>query len=285
MLDSTSPVVVAYRQNRSKGVPAKPALTWARSTVKRPALEWELGDGHRTFKTARFQRDGFDVVAEARTYPEDWQDAIGGNFTDRATSTTVRNPQAWDHDGNLRHRRDRFAYYEPACSYRDHYHALRRSHSRAEADRLARSYVQAELQRALDCGQEWQPVTLFVRVYRAGVELGSANVGGFASDDDEVGWDDAVEDMLAEAMHEAQEKLASLTARVCTVDPGDGKVIGVSGPLNVAVQLAPQQPLGQPPVEVSFSNNGTIRFQVNLSLDAAKLLGRQLLALDGEGEG
>jgi hypothetical protein len=174
------------------GMSAAARLRVARGGASAPAwIDTLATDGH-------VERDGFELVLSIT--PDDYPDvSFLGEFTDRQEPGAVPNPEG-RYDSRL------YRWFVPAITEDEHYRGLRDlKFGRAQARDLARSYVRQDLELARD----YAPVIATVTAHRAGVELGSASLGGIDDEDYARSWD-VLGDLASEALAEAQETLGRL---------------------------------------------------------------------------
>lgn len=196
----TKKLLAAYRENRRKHptAGARHALDWARIAIKQstPVLDWNY-DG----ASAEFKRHGFTVRVNVE--PDyDADTSMLGTFTDKWSPDVIkrRNPD-----------RNGYRYFDPGISYREHYKGLRDMHyGRADANRLAREYVQTDMQRAETLGTEWTMWSVSLTVSRRGITLASAGVGGVDAEPEDDYYEELVRDLLSEAIPDARAALRDL---------------------------------------------------------------------------
>lgn len=188
--------------------PAQALLSWARNPEVAP-LPWE--DNRRTgLPAAKIEQDGFDVRVKVE-YDETGPDLSWlGEFHERYTkgAIRVRAPREWrrsDAHGCI--------WFVPGCSAKEHRDSLHKmGYARAEADRLARSYVYRDAERLRElCNGDRAIYMVGVDVYRAGIRLGSAGLFGIDVDkpDDDY-MTEVARDLIAEAIGEARASLSKL---------------------------------------------------------------------------
>lgn len=199
-----------YRQYRQKGYPAHVALACARWDARPLELDWS-GD------VGTLERDGFEV--RVTVTPDDWPRELG-TFTDVRPDTYERayRTPGWDalleqSCGQLWHRpRDSRRYYVPDTGtleeHRRGYHGL--GYSRHAAHVRAFEIIREDVRRA--CSDDQVEYVVVVKVSRAGVELGSASLGGVDVDDGPRDFEEILEDhgLIDEALEEARGALARL---------------------------------------------------------------------------
>ena len=204
-----------YRRARAAGTPAKYALQLARWIVA-DRLDIDID------RPLTIERDGFTVTLKATSDSYiDLEDLGYGRFEDGTeddegyehpdTPGAIPNPNRDSRNigGDSR-------YYVPSIPRADRITEYRRAGmSRSVALDAARADETAELDRL----SSWGPmvVVLAATVYRAGIELGSASVGGI-----ELAWSDitrtdgseylaeVADDIIPEAIDEAKEALERL---------------------------------------------------------------------------
>lgn len=184
-----------YRKIRKSNphIGAKSALSLARYELSDKA-DWIWGE--------EIERDGFTLV-----FSIDYDDepfSYCGSFSDRPLNDgSIKNPEGWDRYGERNHHF--LAYFTPEVSEAEHYKGLRDlNYGKAQARELAHKYVMEDLERAKE-GSTW---VVTVKVYRAGIKLASASLGGI--DDDGRYAKECAEEIASEAIEEAQAKLAEL---------------------------------------------------------------------------
>jgi hypothetical protein len=126
--------------------------------------------------------EGFKLVGKYEV--DDYYDySYLGSFSD-----TKESDLSIEHKGGHRE----FAYFNPY-----------------EAETIEQSQMLYE--RALDMGEEWQPLVLIVEAYKAGVLLGTGACGGVESDMNARDLLEHYNDLAKDAIIEAKEKLNELT--------------------------------------------------------------------------
>jgi hypothetical protein len=186
---------------------ARTLLTWARTPKVKP-LDWQ--DGRDGLPRATWTVDGFEVVARVG-YDEGGTIDFLGSFHERhiAGAVRVRAPAGYRCDSHG------CVWYLPENSYADHYKGLLKlKFGRAEADRLARSYVNADLDRLRRYADgDLSLLCVGVTASRAGVKLGTSGLHGIDVDSPRDPYiDEVARDIAGEAIFEAKEKLAKLCA-------------------------------------------------------------------------
>lgn len=187
-----------YHRERAGGTPAKYALQVARFVTAERPYEWRPDRQGRD--SATVERDGFTV--RVRVQPDEGMtldDDVGyGAFVDTREPGAVRARHDWHNE------RD---WYVPAQAIDESITYERKAGaSRAVARERAIARAEAEMLDALY-------VSVYVvtaTAYRAGVELGSASVGGVTILDDDRYLDEVADDLIPEAIAEAQDALARL---------------------------------------------------------------------------
>lgn len=173
MNTTTNPrtLVQAASELRSKhqDLPASIRIRWARETAGIAAL-WD--DLEFDFNgTARIERDGFSINVEY-TIDSDADYSWLGEFTDRETTTTLKNPEAWDGSRVLG---GVYAYFEPANSAEDIRTWYRQNgHARHVAWVAGQRQIREDMNRARDLVVHELKVT----VSHSGVELCTEYLGG-----------------------------------------------------------------------------------------------------------
>jgi hypothetical protein len=202
----------AYRSLRAAHptATARTLLTWARSNLKRKPLEWI--DDRRGLPRCEWTQDGFKIVANVGLDDHGDLDWLGEFHSHHAQhpkgAIRVPAPREWrraDEHGCI--------WYVPANSYAEHYKGLRKlNFGRAEADRLARSYVKGDADRLRRyCDGDLSLLRVGVTVYRADVELGSSGIYGIDVDSPADPYlTEVALDIAPEAIAEAKAKLAAL---------------------------------------------------------------------------
>lgn len=191
-----------YRDLRAKNsdVPASTIVRWLRAVKK---TDIKLVNGQ-----ADVVRKGWSIRVRVKV-DENADTSHLGTLTDKRPCTVehrsgavvfrspsavaVRNPG-----------RNDYHYFEPQITAAEHaagLHAM--GFSRGESNRLGREYVLRDMKRLLAVGSSWEPVGVVVRVYREGVELGSASLWGIESDAGDY-LNEVAEDMIAEALEQAR---------------------------------------------------------------------------------
>lgn len=194
-------LVARYKKFRAEHpyAGARICLSWAKdaSKVDRP-------DGFNV-RGHSFVVDGFDI---AISYDYDMSPDFShlGKFTDSWEPDAIQNPEAWTSRGNRNP--SYLGYFVPAISEREHFDGLRKmGMGRAASRELARKYVLQDMEQARD----FVSYVVTVTASKESVELGSDILGGIDGEDY---IEDAVTEhgMIGNAISEAQEKLAKLTA-------------------------------------------------------------------------
>lgn len=195
----------AYRENRGNGVPARWALDYARREQDAPRFEWS-GD------VGTLERDGFQLTAKVEPdYAADL--SYLGEFTNTWSADAIRVPE------EMRYAPAAFKvgweYFEPAISWAEHFRGLQAmGFPRHVADCLAREYNRRDM-RAMT---ETETYVVTVTASRAGIELGSASLGGIdflpkTSDRERYAYlDECAQDLMGEAIEEARANLIALKA-------------------------------------------------------------------------
>lgn len=195
-------IAAKYRKNRKEGVHAKNALVWARHVS--PSYDWKdahrMRDGYKQFTT---EQEGFTIHVCAKYDNSGDSFHLNGHFSDKYKEGCLLNPEA-------RRNSRVFKYFHPEVTYNEHHSALRSMFGKHEAHTLARSYVLGDLKRALTMGNDWNPIDICVTVSREGVELAEHCTGGFSTEDSEENLSEYADNMIAEALVQAKEKLAAL---------------------------------------------------------------------------
>lgn len=176
----------AYREIRAKytwGVPAKTAIQWARAQVfPKVVLTWEN-------ERASFEHKGFKVTA--RITPDEHSDlSYLGEYTSKYQKGAIV----------------RFA---PDSRSREHRFFIP---SNPEYGRIDYKRMEAYTQ------GHWCMVGVVVKVYRAGIELGSASVWGIESDSEERYFTDTAVELAEEAVEEARKAVKALCQCMETED-------------------------------------------------------------------
>jgi hypothetical protein len=204
-----------YQEFRALGSTAKNAYMQAKYIENvSNTIPWKDSKDRsgKEMLAATMERDGFDVyfcVEHDYDHHGNLDESdLRGTFTDTWEPGVVNNPREFTRTGERRNKYLR--YFLPQCTYKEHFDWLRKTHSRGEADRLAREYVQRDLKHALSAGEDWSPVGVRVRVSKAGIKLGEASLWGLSTEDGKEHYTEVGLDALPEALHEAKEKLAAL---------------------------------------------------------------------------
>jgi hypothetical protein len=234
MIDTDTKVRERYRRIRRK-MPyfsAHDALSYARSLAALPDVQWHGGRGGN-MEYAKLERDGFELRVS-------WSYEEGGptffSFTEdapREMPNLYANPNAWldeededDYGGKHRARAssDRYGFVDPEDTYKwdvtldakqsTHYGGRSKQVAFEEAVREVRQWV------AWVCADDYTEVIITVEAYRAGVELGSASIGGVQADHpngierltDTVLLMMDEHDLIDEAIEQAEAKLRELIA-------------------------------------------------------------------------
>jgi uncharacterized protein Usg len=178
---------------------ARVCLSWAKDAnkVDRPEGFNVRGDS--------FVVDGFDI---AISYEYDMSPDFSylGKFTDSWEPDAIQNPEAWTSRGNRNP--SYLAYFVPAITETEHFDGLRKmGMGRSDARNMARKYVLQDMDQARD----FTSYVVKVTASKEEVELGTDYLGGI--DDEDYIADAVVEHgMIDNAISEAREKLAKLTA-------------------------------------------------------------------------
>jgi len=182
----------AYRAMRAAHpcLNAATLLHWARTTMKAKTLDWS--DNRAQWKEGKF------TFIATREDDDDADLSWIGKLTD-------------DPDGAIKRHNagsNEYQYFKPTNSYREHYKGLRKlKYGRAEADRLARSYVQQDMRRMERYGESWTMTGVRVRCYAKGIELASASLWGIESDSEESYFTEVALENAHEAKREAEKKI------------------------------------------------------------------------------
>lgn len=192
-----------YRQLRQDGHRAASAWQLA-GQAPAPQLDWqEDGRGHRV---ATVQEGGYSVrvlVEDDLCYVEE-----PGRWLQSWQPGAVSVPEPERERGHYHH-------WLPDITYAEHVRGLRQiGYGRHEADCLARSYVRRDFQRARH-PESYAVVAVYAYASRAGVELGSASIGGCELgtgyvEDSTLSELVAEHDLVAEAVREAVAAAARL---------------------------------------------------------------------------
>ena len=182
-----------YQKHRQAGVRSADAWRWAKGTVE--PIAWGV----------EFAHQGWDVTCR---YEED-EGASGdclGYFSDDETDGCLDlGPVGVREMGTYR-------YFHPEVSETEHYDALRAlcKMGKTEARDKARGYVKLDYGMA----KAYVAYVVIVDVRLKGVKLGSDSIGGCSIGDDDPSDSEYLMDMawdiVAEAIGEAEEKLAEL---------------------------------------------------------------------------
>ena len=183
------------------GLPASAALHYAKCKSAKP-LDWK-NDRHGN-QMAEWKEAGFTLHATVEPDNCSPEGYSIGKFTDK-----------WSPDVITRRNTSRreYKYYLPMITYVEHFRDLRKTHSKQEADTLARQYVREEFQRAENYGQDWGTYIVWVRAFRHGIELGSTSVGGVDSDGSATSlayFTECARDLTSEAIREARTAVEKL---------------------------------------------------------------------------
>jgi hypothetical protein len=194
-----------YSEGRRKhGMRAADALRYARHPTY-PPTEW-LDHADRK----EHEVDGFRVVVEVR--PSEFDDDLSflGEFTDKWEPGAHDRFQGQEpHWWSSLH--GEYRYIVPTMTYEEHRKGLLDlKYGKAEADRLARSYVQRDIRRLEDYGNGWCMVGVVATVSLNGIELGGASVWGVESDSATEHFEELADEMVAEALEDARDNLDGL---------------------------------------------------------------------------
>ena len=210
-INARAPLYLAYLKHRASGVPPRVALVWARDNGKDPGpdIEWNSNGDRGEIKI-----DGFDIVI--RVAPDElWgmaDDEYYGTFTDngRHPDAIKRTNHGW---GECQYWIPSESRRQQAAHYRKIGYARGPAWERAGAD-IRRQYAAAE-----EHARDGYVVWIQAFVYRKGVKLGGAHIGGV--DLTGLSWSkaratvaEAIRDhgLLDEALSEARDTLADLRA-------------------------------------------------------------------------
>ena len=213
-----------YRRLRSKNptLGASNALRWAKSLAKPLSYDWSVNPG-RHVNAATTTRDGFDIriLVDYDEYAD-----RRAEYTDNDTG--IRNPDFdWDNGDGYYYRNNpqkgkRYIEVESGYtvpSLADDYHKM--GMSKSVALDVARKSLEDEAREYL--ADEWASYVITVKASLAGIEMGSASLGGTEVSMDtpaelefEVTLDDY--DLIGEAIEDARSALLLLTAAKNTLD-------------------------------------------------------------------
>lgn len=220
----TPQVADRYRRLRRKHVTlgADQALRWAKFEERPMAFDWS-GSSGRHVRAATTTCDGFDVrvVVDYDEYAD-----RRAEYTDNDTG--IRNPDFdWTDDGGYRHRNNerkgkRYIELESGYTVPDlasDYNKM--GMSKSVALDVARQSLASEAREYLS--DEWASYVVTVKVSVAGIELGTASLGGIETGgdySDEREFESAVidHDLIREAIDEARENMARLVAAKTALD-------------------------------------------------------------------
>lgn len=200
----TTTLAADYRAFRADGVRAAAALEWARTRSNGVTFQWAHDD------TGETTRDGFELRATVRA--DEWPElSYLGEFTNSPGPDTIAVPDGMRY-APAAFRVD-YRYFAPAIPWREQRAGLSRmGFPRHVADCLAREYNRRDMRAYV----ETETYAVTVTASRAGVELGSASMGGigFLPDTDatdrETYIDEIATDLIGEVIDEARANLRAL---------------------------------------------------------------------------
>lgn len=175
-----------YTHWRERGLPAKLALLIARNAAKRPTIEWEEVLSYPKLLQATFDRDGYRV--HVIVYQEEQPPSV--SFSDREPdemSNLYANPREWfdeaDEYGRRARRNDYYGYVD-ADDFMKWSEVYGSQRINGASKQVAYETAVAEIREWVEwvTSEDYLELTVTVDVYKDGVELGGAALGGIDLD-------------------------------------------------------------------------------------------------------